>query len=581
MRKFLLLFALLPLSASVFSQCPDCTPDPGCVSPDGQPFLCPEALPDATAGEYYETSFTFFLPSTVDAGGGITATLQQITITNISGYPFGLQFQYDHPDGVYFPSAGDNYGCASVCGTPLVAGYYEVLVTVAVVATALGQTQNVTQAFTMPLTVQPGSGGNASFSYDNAGSCDQLTVTFNALIDGSPNITTYAWNFGNGTLSDIPNPPSQTYTNPGDYTVSLTTTIFENVLTNFNVTSISSNWAGDVEEPFTWSSSPDLYFLLKDGNGNTVYQSGTIDGVTSAGWGGLSLVLNNPPYSVEVWDEDLISPDDIVANMGFAVQTGTQSISGGGGNGNVTIISQVANEFYDEQVVSVFPYPNGQFTVDTQNNQLAYTDPSLVDFVWSINGEVVLVGPFPSIALDSPGTYVCTVTNEFGCVANSQEYTLCPTITLEYNAQFNLLAASQGFEPYEWSFNGLPLSGQTEAVLLNPQPGNYSVTISTDYGCEVTSNAVTVTVGIDEIKDSPRLSAYPVPAKELLNIGLPQGAVFDGAVQIVDASGRIVMSLNPNYASVMDVIVSTLSGGYYLVRAHTSSGSYSVRFAKE
>lgn len=580
MRKILLFSALFIFSHSAYSQCPDCVPDTNCVSPDGQPVLCPEALPDAIAGEYYETSFTFFLPSTVDAGGGITATLEQITIANISGYPFGLAFQYNQPNGVYFPSAGENYGCASVCGTPLIAGEYEVEVTVAVVATALGQTQNVVQSFFMPLTVLAGSGGNASFSFDNTGSCDTLNVTFAALIDGSPNVTTYAWNFGNGELSDSANPPSQTYTAPGDYTVSLTTTIYENLLTNVNVTGISNNWAGDVEEPFTWSSSPDLYFILLDGGGTAIYQSSTVDGVTTAGWGNLSIVLNNPPYTIQVWDEDLISSADIVGSMGFAVQIGSQGISGGGGSGSVTIISQVGNQFYDEEIVSVFPTPSGQFTVDEANNLLVYDDPSLVDFAWALNGTVIQTGSESSIAIETPGIYSCTVTNSFGCVASSQEFTLCPVLTLEYNEQFNLVAATPGFGFYSWSFNGLPLPGQTEAVLVNPEPGNYSVSISTEYGCTVSSNVVTVTVGVNEIF-SQKLNAYPNPASDMLNISLPEGIVFDGATQLIDAFGRISMVLNPNYSGFQFADVSVLATGFYVVKTQTSSGLFTVRFSKK
>jgi hypothetical protein len=193
------------VSASAFSQCPTCTPDYTCVA-DGFPVLCPTALPDGTTGEEYLATATFNMPgSVVDPGSGITATLESITITSITGLPFGLTLTPSNPNGVYYPSNGEDYGCATICGTPLAAGEYFVNINVAVVASAFGITQNLSESFSLPLSIIQGAGGgNASFSVSENSGCSPLNVDIENLITGSG--VSYSWDFGgpsNGSVINL------------------------------------------------------------------------------------------------------------------------------------------------------------------------------------------------------------------------------------------------------------------------------------------------------------------------------------------------------------------------------------------
>ena len=58
----------------------------------------------------------------------------------------------------------------------------------------------------------------ADFVFSAGAGCDSLTVSF---MDSSKNAITYLWDFGDGTISNKPN-PIHTYTSPGIYNVSLT-----------------------------------------------------------------------------------------------------------------------------------------------------------------------------------------------------------------------------------------------------------------------------------------------------------------------------------------------------------------------
>ena len=121
--KHLYTLILILLVSIVQAQCPDCSPDESCVSTDLFPTICPLILPDATSGSYYETVLTFYLPSViVDPDSQLELSLDQVTITSVNGLPFGTDYEANSPDNIYYPSAGQSYGCATVCGTPLVAG---------------------------------------------------------------------------------------------------------------------------------------------------------------------------------------------------------------------------------------------------------------------------------------------------------------------------------------------------------------------------------------------------------------------------------------------------------------------------
>ncbi|MFN9802034.1 MAG: hypothetical protein ACK54P_18595, partial [Bacteroidota bacterium] len=121
-----LVFAFIFLMPSwLFSQCTTCVPDPGCTSSDGFPTICPLELPPATAGSFYEQALTLFLPAQInDPESGITADLLQLTVNSVQGLPFGMEYTLDDVDGVYFPMDGQNSGCATLCGTPVLPGVY-------------------------------------------------------------------------------------------------------------------------------------------------------------------------------------------------------------------------------------------------------------------------------------------------------------------------------------------------------------------------------------------------------------------------------------------------------------------------
>lgn len=580
-RIALFLAALSPFFIN--AQCVECESDANCVSQDNFPTICPETLPEGTAGIYYETVLTFFMPSTVvDPDSGIEATLNEIVIASVTGLPFGLTWTTNSANNTYYPSQGETLGCATLCGTPILSGEYEVLITVNVTVTAFGFEQSLVQSFSLPLTILPGSGGNATFAFDNLFGCGSVTSTFEALIDGSPGITTYDWDFGNGVTSNLANPPAQTYTEAGEYTVTLTTTIENYVLNSVSLTAPNDNWCGDIEEPFCncgtpfIGTCPDPYFTLTDGNGVIVYVSSEGADVTNMNWNNLNIPLINPPYSITLWDADLISDHDNLGSTALNLQVGGQAYNANGSTGNYNMSLEVSNIFVNEEVVSVFPFPTAEFTYLEDLSVLDFDDETLEFFVWYYNGTVVQEGAQDSLVIAEPGVYQCELFNIYGCSSLSNEFVLCPTIELVYDEVQQTISTTDGFADYDWFYNGLPINGASGNEINASDLGNYSVTITTDYGCTVTSEVLTITVGIEEGTRLTAVSVWPNPAANQLSIELPEG-VWD--LTIFDMSGRIV-STQTQIAGAQTVLldVAAIPAGSYLLHLRQGNDVKHTRF---
>jgi hypothetical protein len=93
MLKYLLIIVFACFSSLGFAQCEGCLVNPECTANPVAPALCPEVLPQAVQGEFYDVDLTFFMPQQFqDAGSGFNVTLAQITITSVAGLPAGVSW---------------------------------------------------------------------------------------------------------------------------------------------------------------------------------------------------------------------------------------------------------------------------------------------------------------------------------------------------------------------------------------------------------------------------------------------------------------------------------------------------------
>lgn len=558
-------------TAQLQAQCTGCTPDQGCTVDPPFPTLCPATPPDATVGVYYEADFTFWMPATfTDPGSGFTVDLLQLTITGVSGLPFGLEFTPNEPSGVYDPQDNE-FGCARVCGTPLGAGSFTVTISVLAHVSASGFELDVPQDFNTTITVLPGSGGNTSFSYSPTSGCGSVTTNFTALIDASPSPMSYAWDFGNGNTSGGAQPPAQTYGSPGTYVITLETTIGGYVLSTVALTGVNGNWCGDVEEPdlpfVGCTGSPDPYFVLTNGSGGT-YTSGTVDDSNTATWTGLGVLMDTPPYSITFYDEDAVSQNDQLGTYNIPSNgEGTYFINVAGGTTGSLVIENIPQQvFTDSDTVTVFALPEMVLSATGNGNELCADDTGLVSYTWLLDGAVVPDAAGACFMATGPGLWQVVGTNGFGCSDTSNTIVICPVFEIVQNG--NVLFVPSGYTTYQWTLDGAPISGNDAFIFLQGD-GTYSVTVDAGNGCIITDEYVHDTSGMDEVADSnERIAVFPVPNTGTFTIAAERLSEPTVQISVLDVSGRPVHETRASVSSgrLRQEVVLSVPAGAYMIR---------------
>lgn len=556
----------------LYCQNTDCTADESCGEGATFPVLCPEILISAVAGEYYEEIISIYLPSEIEAEG-VSTTLEEVVVLSITGLPFGMELVVNDDDLTFYPTQGDTYTCATLYGTPLLSGFYDITINVQVTVLVFGFEQVFNQAFASPIEVLAGESSNNSFTISSSAGCGDLSLELISLIDGSPNPTEYLWDFGNGVTSSQAVPEVQDYVNPGDYNVSLTTTIFQYELDQLVLNSISGDGGNDLDELFG-ALSPDPYLVILDGNGSVVFTTSSIDDVESATFSDLNILLSSEfdEFVVQIWDSDTLTEDDLLGQFVISnPSAGTSAFSDSGSTGSYTINSEINSQFFDEEVVSVFPLPVAVMEHSEEFQTLSVPTEENTGYQWTLNGELLGNDNLNTIELEAPGIYQCQVTNEFGCSALSEEYLLCPDLEIAF--EDNLLSVSSGFQSYVWFYNGLELENETTSELSFQGDGNYAVEITTSYGCEVTSAVISVVDSVFELESKISLNVYPNPASDELII---QSTSLNEQtlVKVFSLKGQVVIleSINPSASGKIELNVSHLSPGAYTISLENNSG---------
>ncbi len=565
LRTLTLAFTLIAFIGAQ-AQCSTCTIDFSCSAVPAYPTLCPLQPVDAIAGQAYESDITFWMPTSfADPGSGMNVNFLQMTITGVTGLPFGMHLTTNDPLGIYYPPQ-NQFGCARLCGTPIGSGTYTVAINIIAQVEASGFTLNVPQSFGITLVVQPGTGGNTSFSFTPTSGCGSADVQYTALLSGGTSPTTHAWDFGNGASSDLANPVAF-YSAPGTYPVSLTTTIGGFVLTDVVLAGVSDNWCGDVEEPSLFGActgAPDLYFVLTDGSGNS-FTSSSGSNSTSEIWNNVDRLLAAPPYSIQFFDEDVISANDDLGT--FNIPAGSNGnvpfALGNGTYGSLTIALQPQQVFTDSDTVRVFPAPQLITTFDTATATLCATDTMQLVYTWFNNGDTIHGVNGPCVQADSIGAWWGVATNAFGCTASSDTIVVCPSVTIESNG--TVLLVQGDYASYAWSLNGTPIPGANSPFLVAATGGQYSVTVITALGCVLSDAFDLIITGTTELVETGTIRAYPNPNRGRFTLELPPNTSPTARIDILDPAGRLCYSVKRSLGATQQVTLPTALAGRYLV----------------
>ncbi len=556
-KRLLIIVCLLPM----FSNAQVCNIDYSQTSPG----IYPDTMPSGMVNQFYDEDITFVLP--LDTQGFDFTNFHILSIS----LPVGLSWECNNAASNcdYNPQV-NQYGCVNVYGTPLLAGQYNVDVTViADLTVATG----IPTSFSVFMEILPASVSttNNGFSMAGATGCSPQTVDFT---NNNPGLLAYSWDFGNGNTSTAENPVPQIYATPGDYEVnyeawSTLDTLEIYTMTNLTIQSMSNYGGG-----FPSYENADAYYIIYE-NGAVFSQSGVIaDTDPPVSWS-TSLVLDPAnSYTVEIWESD-------AGEIGFGADDfmGVAALNLNGCVGCAVGTSVIDYSISYQQIlptptvvsvdtVHVSGYPTVP-TVTWDSIPHTLTSNNFGDsYQWYFNGSPIAGATDTTHIVQNSGYYHLVAINSNGCVSFSDttlavfcDSTFVPEIIM--NSSGNLIVMNAGNSDTQWFFDGNVLPDDTLDVCVPTVSGDYTVMLTDEYGCSSTSAPQAVTNGLMDLTQL-NWQMYPNPVENIVHIQVLESSRVD-QFEVVDMLGRVMMK-GGEFSGEYQFDVSELNQGSYMVR---------------
>ncbi len=327
----------------------------------------------------------------------------------------------------------------------------------------------------------------ANFSADDTQGCFPLPVQFNDLsVPGSAPITSWIWDFGDGTVSTDQN-PAHTYPNAGSFNVTLLLTDANGCftqLTQNNYISVGGSFptVGFTATPLFSCDVPQSVNFT-----NTSSGTGALSYQWSFGDAGTSTAANpNHTYIAGgVYTVTLTATDPIGCSA-----TSTQT-------NYITVVETVNVDF---------SVPNTNVCANTPVNFTDLTSPPPATWLWSFGDGQTSTDQNPSHVYTTPGTYSvrliagytgnCSDTllqTNYITVADAPAVSFNSDVTSGCQLPFtvNFTDNSTGTSPftYLWNLGDGNFSGLQNPTITYTSFGNYdvSLTVTNTTGCSVTN----------------------------------------------------------------------------------------------
>ena len=572
----------MPFGINAFSQC---TPDITFVPNFTNYGLSPDTLPDGEIYQDYNQDLTFFLPldTLVDLGGVLgetTIVFEDYHITSIS-LPLGLDWQCNNQEtDCHYTPTDSQYGCVTIYGQSMEQGYFDVDVTVIATHELSDLVGTETIAFSLPLYIAPSSSQNIGFSMNNFSGCAPLIVDF---INNQPGLQSYNWDFGNGMTSNLENPISHTFNDPGVYIINYES----NAETYYMLESVeivnASGWGNESifeEDIFT---SPDAYFLMYDQNGNLIFESSHFeDQDFPVSWNMDNFDLSNQIYTIVAMEEDGVSTgDDNLGSISFNGFSSSANYTSGDLSINIVINQIVPEPIIASDTVYVFETPqNPIIEYDDQIQVITFIGDSLdMSYHWFFNGEEVINENNTNMYPIQSGDYSLMV-NQNGCLAYSDEIfaMVCmEDFLVEINQSGNQLSCSNEMSfDVQWYLDGEPIFGANSNEFIAVDPGAYSIELTDEFGCVYKSDELSYSTADLYNYQNFSLNVFPNPGKSLVNLTIDNPDRSKVYFTLSDLQGRdIIQSIFDTESFQFDV--SNFNSGIYMITVRVKNSSQSLR----
>ncbi|KAF2338982.1 T9SS type A sorting domain-containing protein, partial [Flavobacterium nitrogenifigens] len=186
----------------------------------------------------------------------------------------------------------------------------------------------------------------------------------------------------------------------------------------------------------------------------------------------------------------------------------------------------------------------------TNSTSSTQTETACDSYTWPVNGTTYTAsGNYTYSSGCDTKTLVLSINNSSA---------ILKTVTLNSG----ILTSDHSGAIYQWyKCPNTLLTNETNQSLKPSIVGDYKVEI-TVAGCTIVSDCISVsTLGLDDFKISD-FKMYPVPSKGILNIVTK----YNGNYNIIDASGKIVKSVNLDADILNTIHLENLTDGVYLIK---------------
>jgi hypothetical protein len=537
--------------------------------------IYPDTMPEATVSQSYNENITFVLPT--DTSGFDFLNFEIISIS----LPVGLNWVCNNDaNGCNYNPQDNIYGCVNVSGTPLLAGDYNITVSVLATLEIVGDVPTTFEVF---MRVNPAQTNttNDGFSMSGFSGCTPVTVEFT---NNNPGLLQYAWNFGNGNQSAAENPAPQVYTTPGEYVVNYQAWDNLTTVNVYTLTGVTVNDMSGYGEGFPSFESADTYYkIFEDG---VLFGQSSIIGDTDppVSWTTSNLLDPTKTYTIEIWDSD-------AGELGFGADDymGIHTMNIGGCNG---CAAGSANIDYSITLQTILPVPS-VISVDTIRvyaypgvpniyfdsiNHTLHTDSINNDIQWYFEGSPIAGATDASLVIDNSGDYSLVAISGGGCVAFSD------TLLAVYCNQVAPVITQSGTELsvnningdlVQWYLNGNAIPNAVSNTLPITNGGNYTVVLTTDLGCAYESAVYNSTLGINMIEKKP-FAIFPNPSEGIVYMKVN---VLDNAFNVCvrDMSGRIVKTISSKDELSGGINLLEYGKGVYFLEVNFSNHQYVER----
>jgi hypothetical protein len=542
MRQFI--FLMLVLASGIFqnnisAQCPGCSIITTCNQQRPIGGLCRGDMKGMVAHPYSK-DITFYMPKKIkcsDIGMGSQCTFVDLKVINIASItsPPGLNSQTNKL--TYNVTANDTLGCLKVCGTPLSASTYLVVVNlladIKAYGTAGGDVDLNGQTFTYSdtIVIAPDTASDPalrSFSFlenkirksvSAVKKCDSLTVdSFMTTINGSCNLASYKWSFDSTSFSSSKKPGNKiTFSNPDTVLVKLSTQLYNFRIKNVLIGSINSNYSdgalkfAGMEEI---TGNPDPFITINIGGFNNRRNCGqtacstNLDTKTNISFNNLNITipsgLCDSAIKLGIFDEDsapigvvltgtsatFASNDDLLDNMTFFPTIGTTTSKNGANTSNVRIMFDTVPDgppIIETLKLIVYPTVAKANILSPQDtacvgSQLLIHIPANPNYIeWFKDTTMLIAQNKDTLKVMLPGNYKLRLTSPLGCSSMSNPYTITyiPVADAQIYKDKGVLiivAYNPVIFSYEWYKDGVKIAGKDNAAFLIPQEsGNYKI----------------------------------------------------------------------------------------------------------